>query len=138
MLETLKLLIDSYTEWLYYFAIISIIFLIVSLLFVPYLITRIPEDYFIVGKRKGRGRPITWKKLILLLIRTIIGSVLMITGIVLLVLPGQGLLTILAGIFILEFPGKYRLERYLVQKPVILNSLNWIRRRYQVNDIRIT
>ncbi len=51
-------------------------------------------------------------------------------------LPGQGLLTILAGILILDFPGKYKLEHYLISKPVVLDSLNWIRRRHNVPNLR--
>jgi len=46
-----------------------------------------------------------------------------------LVLPGQGLLTILFGIALLDFPGKYRLERRIVSYPKVLNSINWIRKK---------
>ena len=45
------------------------------------------------------------------------------------VLPGQGLLTILIGISLVNFPGKYRLERYLVSRRWAQRSLNWVRKR---------
>lgn len=46
-----------------------------------------------------------------------------------LVLPGQGLVTILAGLLLLDFPGKFKLERALVRQPAVMNALNWIRVR---------
>ncbi len=46
-----------------------------------------------------------------------------------LVTPGQGLLTLLIGLLLLNFPGKYRLERWLVRRPGVLRTLNWVRRR---------
>ena len=54
--------------------------------------------------------------------------VLVMAGIAMLVLPGQGLLTILLGIMLLEFPGKRRVELMLLRRPEILAGLNWIRR----------
>ena len=53
-----------------------------------------------------------------------------------LVLPGQGLLTILIGIGISDFPGKYKLERRLVSVPGILGAINWIRGKARVEPLR--
>lgn len=44
-----------------------------------------------------------------------------------LVLPGQGLLTIVTGLLLINYPGKYRLEKKIVNKPSIFRALNWIR-----------
>ena len=41
----------------------------------------------------------------------------------------QGLLTILIGIMLTDFPGKYKLERWLVRKRPVLTSINWLRQR---------
>ena len=46
-----------------------------------------------------------------------------------LVTPGQGLLTLLAGLLLMNFPGKYQLERWLVSRRGVLTALNWLRRR---------
>jgi hypothetical protein len=46
-----------------------------------------------------------------------------------LLLPGQGLLTILIGITFTNFPGKYKLEQALARKHSILRAMNWIRRK---------
>jgi len=44
-----------------------------------------------------------------------------------LLLPGQGLITILIGIMMLNFPGKLAMERRIVQQPTVLRAINWIR-----------
>ena len=44
-----------------------------------------------------------------------------------LVLPGQGLLTIVTGLLLINYPGKYKLEQKLVACLLFLEALNWIR-----------
>ncbi len=44
-----------------------------------------------------------------------------------LLLPGQGVLTILIGLMLLNFPGKRGLERRIVGRPIILKLLNRMR-----------
>ena len=58
-----------------------------------------------------------------------LGFILVVAGIIMLVLPGQGVFTILIGIMLLNFPGKYRLERWIVARRPVLRSINWLRRR---------
>ena len=43
------------------------------------------------------------------------------------VLPGQGLLTIITGLFLINYPGKFQLEQKIVTIPVVFKALNWIR-----------
>ena len=59
----------------------------------------------------------------------IIGCGLILAGLVMLFLPGQGILTLVMGLLLVDYPGKFRLERRLVKTPAILNSLNWLRRK---------
>jgi hypothetical protein len=44
--------------------------------------------------------------------------------------PGQGLLTILIGVMLLDFPGKRRLERWLLRRRGVLAAINKVRARY--------
>jgi hypothetical protein len=48
-------------------------------------------------------------------------------GVAMLLLPGQGILTILIGLMLIDFPGKRRLERRLVQQPSVWRAINWMR-----------
>jgi|TARA_B110000483_G_C18031019_1_gene478733 hypothetical protein len=49
---------------------------------------------------------------------------LFLVGLLLLFLPGQGLLTILIGLMLMNYPGKSRLEQKIVRMPGVLASLN--------------
>jgi hypothetical protein len=42
-------------------------------------------------------------------------------------LPGQGLLTMVAGLLMMDYPGKFALERKIALTPSILSKLNWLR-----------
>lgn len=110
---------------------LSIITFFSSLLIVPWLIVRIPHDYFDLEERRitvwtHRHPVLRWTGL---LAKNLLGVVLVLLGVAMLVLPGQGLLTILIGMVLLNFPGKYRLERRLVQIGPVWRSVNWLRRR---------
>ena len=56
-------------------------------------------------------------------------AVFLVAGVAMLVLPGQGLLTILIGLMLISFPGKRGLERRIVGRPTILRILNGMRAR---------
>jgi hypothetical protein len=49
--------------------------------------------------------------------------------------PGQGLLTILLGIMLLDFPGKRGLEYKLVSKPKVRDAVNKLRRKFGKPDL---
>ena len=122
--------IDETTIWL--LAIFSIISFIATLILVPVLVVRIPEDYF-AEKKRHRWEPwahehpvIRWS---LLTAKNILGYIFIILGIAMLVLPGQGVLTIIIGIMFINFPGKYRLERWVVMRAPVRNTINRLRRR---------
>ncbi len=121
----------EYQAWLAWSAALSLIFAIASLLLVPYVVVRIPEDYF-VGERRHQSRfhrlhPVLY--LLVLTLKNLLGLMLLLAGILMLVLPGQGLLTMVIGLMLLDFPGKYRLERWFLSRPGVLAGVNWIRRR---------
>ena len=107
----------------------SLIVFFVSLTIIPWMVIKIPTNYFqqqhrakvyYESKYLAMTKFLTW-------IKNIFGLLLIVLGLMMLVLPGQGILTILMGLFLMDFPGKYRLERKLVSMPKVLNSLNWIR-----------
>jgi hypothetical protein len=62
-------------------------------------------------------------------VKNLMGYVLIAAGIAMLVLPGQGMVTMLLGIILVDLPGKYRLERWLVARGPVFRSINWLRRR---------
>lgn len=68
-------------------------------------------------------------RLIAKTVKTILGLALLIAGIAMLVLPGQGLVTIAVAISFLQFPGKRKLLAVIVRRGGVINTLNGIRRR---------
>ena len=46
-------------------------------------------------------------------------------------IPGQGLLTMIVGLTMIDFPGKQRLERRLIGRPHVLRAINRLRARFQ-------
>jgi hypothetical protein len=65
----------------------------------------------------------------LLVLKNACGIVFLIAGIAMLILPGQGFLTVLIGVMLVNFPGKYRLERRFIRIRPVARSINWIRSR---------
>jgi len=117
--------------WLAPMAGLSLVLLIASILALPWLVTRIPEDYFVSPEPWRASHPSRHPLVLfaLLLAKNLAGAVLLLMGLLMLVLPGQGVLTILAAIVLLDFPGKRRLERWLIQQPALFRGINWLRQR---------
>jgi hypothetical protein len=105
----------------------------ISLAIVSFILVKIPADYF----HSDHPRDL-WSdrhpavRLLGLVAKNVLGVVLVVLGILLSIpgVPGQGLLTILLGIMLLDFPGKRRLEYKLVSRPQILKTINKLRHRF--------
>jgi len=103
-----------------------------TLVAIPVLVIRIPEDYFCHGKR----RPSRWRehhpliRLTVLVLKNLLGVLFILAGLAMLLLPGQGLLTLFIGLLFTNFPGKLELERRLVRRPRVHGSINWLRKRW--------
>lgn len=95
------------------------------------LVVRIPVDYFAPSwrerAREHRRTALGWVGLIL---KNLLGLLLLVAGIVMLILPGQGIITMLIGLMLMNFPGKYSLERALVARPRVLRTINWMRAKW--------
>ena len=121
-----------------YISGLSTIFFLLSLLGLSWLISIIPHNYFVDKKRVSlikMKNPLMWLPIII--IKNSIGLVLILCGILMLILPGQGVLTIITGLIFLDYPGKFRFERSLVRNKLILNSMNWIIRKLDKPDLII-
>lgn len=104
--------------------------LVIGLLLTPILVTRIPPDYFLYRRRHSADRRYPVLNLILLVVKNVIGAAFVLAGLLLLFLPGQGLITLLLGLMIMNYPGKFALERWLIQRPHVLPALNWLREKH--------
>jgi hypothetical protein len=111
--------------------VFSVTMFIVTIMIIPLVVARIPAEYFLEKERHvsqtRRFHPVIYMTLVVG--KNLIGGILILAGITMLVLPGQGILTILIGISLTNFPGKYNLERKLVSKPNVFKTINWLRQR---------
>jgi hypothetical protein len=119
-------------DWLWLtLTIMSVVAFVGSLFVLRILIIRMPHDYF-VGRRPPESR---WAnrspavRMTLLIAKNVVGTLLVVFGVLMLFTPGQGILSILIGLSMLNVPGKRAFERRLVGNPVVLRTLNRIRTR---------
>lgn len=102
-----------------------------ALIAAPLFVIRIPADYFCHLHRSDAEYPRrhAWFRWIWLILKNVLGIGFLFFGVLMLVLPGQGILTILIGMTLLDFPGKFRLQRWVVSRKGVLDSINWVRNR---------
>ncbi len=110
---------------------VSLFLFVGSLILMPVLIARMRADYFVRPDPNGDtwlGRhPAT--RTAARILKNSVGVVLLIAGLAMMVLPGQGIITLLVALSLLDFPGKRQLEVRLVRQPKMGGAINWIRRR---------
>lgn len=111
--------------------IVSVVSLLATVLLLPVLVVRIPPEYFRHRHREHDyahdRHPLVHHTLVIL--KNALGVVLILAGLAMLLLPGQGLLTLLIGLMLTDFPGKYEMEKRLVRQPGVLKAVNWLRGR---------
>ena len=121
--------INDHENVFIWLAIGSFIVFIVSILLIPWIVTRIPSDYFTHPKRQKylwSDQPLA-VRLLFIFLKNVLGVILVLGGIVLLLLPGQGILTILIGLIIMDFPYKYKVETWIIKLPFVLRAINKLR-----------
>jgi len=112
-------------SWLFALSLVSLV-LVLALL--PRVVARLPVDY-LDPARPAEGAPRTIGGQLRRLARNLVGWLFVAVGVALLVLPGQGLLTILIGLVLVDVPGKRALERRVLSRPRVLDLVNSMRRR---------
>lgn len=129
LIDQISGIILNYKNFILWLGSISFLVFIFSLISIKWLVALIPSDYFIEDKRNKyqSSYPLTW--LISIIIKNIVGYILIIGGILMLVLPGQGLFTIIIGLMLSNYPGKYFIERKFIAIPSVLKTINWLRKK---------
>ena len=114
-----------------YGAAIFVVSMVVSLLIVGVVMVKIPENYFSSHYQHDFLPNSSWlTRWGAVVGKNVAGLILVIAGIIMLVGPGQGILTILIGLILMDIPGKRPLEARLIKRPVILAAVNNFRAKY--------
>ena len=129
------------SDLLFLLGSLSIFILIISVFMMVLIISFLPENYF-----KSENRNLIFSvqnsrypllKLLVLITKNFLGILLLLSGILMLVLPGQGILTIITGLVFMDYPGKYKFERKLLRQKGVINSINWIRSRLSKPSLKV-
>lgn len=119
---------EALAWWMF---VLSLLTFIGGIIVVPILLAKMPSDYFLHPRRTAarfsQHHPVL--RISLLIVKNLLGVMFVLFSIPLLAGPGQGILTLLIGISLLDVPGKRRLELWLVRLPRVLQAINWIRRK---------
>ena len=102
-----------------------------SIALVWVLIVRMPADYLTrdhLPEESFRFRhPVL--RILLIVLKNVLGLVLVAGGVVMLFTPGQGILLICIGATLLDFPGKPLVIRRLLGRDGVLRAINKIRQK---------
>ena len=118
-------MIEWVEQWQWWLAGGSVLFFFGSLIVVPLVIIYLPADYLQRESALFKQTPLIGWPLILL--KNLLGSVFLLAGLVMLVTPGQGVLSILVGLSLLNFPGKRKLESRILKNPRVAKAINGLR-----------
>jgi hypothetical protein len=121
--------VETHPVFLTWLWVLSALTFFGTLLAIPMLVLRIPQDYFLYDtahlREYRKQHPIV--RVFSLILKNILGVILIIAGIIMLFLPGQGVLTILIGIILVNFPRKKALEIRIIRQPAVLRAIDWMR-----------
>ena len=104
-----------------------------NLILVSVILVKIPADYFKESRNntflKGHSRVV---RVMAIIGKNLAGVLLVVLGVLLSLpgVPGQGVLTILLGVMLLDFPGRRRFERWIVSRPKVFKAINKLRHRF--------
>jgi hypothetical protein len=114
-------------------AVIFVVTFTASLGVISFILVKLPATYFQESHSRtfwiDRHPSVRWAGLIG---KNALGVVLVLLGILMSLpgVPGQGILTILLGIMLLDLPGKRRLESRILKQPRVLEKINRLRHKF--------
>jgi hypothetical protein len=103
------------------------------------VLIRLPATYFVHPRRRfmeGNHRVVRW---VAIVAKNLLGAILVLVGIGLSVpgIPGPGIVTLLVGVALLDFPGKRALEYRAIRHPSVLRAINALRRRFSAPPLLV-
>jgi hypothetical protein len=123
----------SYTELVIFSVSAFVVTFVGSLVAVGWVVVRLPAGFFANDECRTVFRachPVL--RVVLVVLKNLLGMLLVLLGVALSMpgMPGQGLLTILIGSLLLDYPGKRSVERWILSRRGVLAKVNKLRARY--------
>ena len=120
--------------------LIVVVTFVVATGLVSFVVVKLPATYFHPEHDrevlKDKHPTIRWAGIIG---KNLAGVVLIVLGVVMSLpgIPGPGLVTILFGVMLVDFPGRRWLEHKLVSQPRVLTAINDLRKRFDKKPIKL-
>jgi hypothetical protein len=120
--------------------LIVVVTFVVATGVVSFVVVKLPETYFHPDHDreilKDKHPAIRWAGIIG---KNLAGVILIVLGVVMSLpgIPGPGLVTILFGVMLVDFPGRRRLEHTIVSRPTVQKTINNLRKRFGKKPIKL-
>ncbi len=133
IVDTISQLVKENADLLRILALGSLGFFLLTPILAPAIIILMPADILIRKKRTPADRPFLYRRafVVLRVLKNALGVTLTLLGILLLFMPGQGLLTIFLGLMFTDLPGKRELLIRLLGGGKIRPSIDRLRQKYE-------
>lgn len=115
----------------------SVLMLLVMLAGTAWVLVYMPADVMQQERKSlpARLKDSTWWVRTVLILKNLLAILFLITGFLMLFLPGQGLLALLVGLLLVDFPGKQRLENWILSRKSVHRTINWLRRTFDQPEL---
>jgi len=125
-------MVISQMQLLWWAGSLSLLLLVVSVVVVPLIVVRLPRDYLARPKRQKRASFLesSHRRRLYLVGKNLLGGLLLLAGVAMLVLPGQGILCMAVGLGIMDFPYKRRFVRRVAGRKRVLGAINRLRGKF--------
>ena len=112
--------------------------LLAVVIVIPWLIVKMPEDYFSNPQRYNwLGRKPATIRIPIRILKNVLAVALVILGAIMFLTPASGLFPILLGVALADVPGKSKLQRWILGKKTIRKSMNWLRRKFHRRPVQV-
>lgn len=126
---------EAHETLLGWLGIFSLMMFVGTLIAIPMIIVVLPYDVLCREDEKVSRLLLNFWYFPYWVLKNAFGAVFILAGVAMLVLPGQGLLTILIGLTLVTFPGKKKLIRRLIGRRRVLKAVNALRKRFDKRPI---
>jgi hypothetical protein len=110
---------------------VSMVLSVLGAVATAWVVVRIPADYFADRQRHPAPTRHPVLRVLLLIGKNLLDALALVLGAVMAVpgVPGPGLVVILLALMLLDFPGKYAAERWLVTRKPVREAIDALRER---------
>ena len=138
-LKDLLQFMETHNELIIWVSSISFALFVGTLISIPFIIVKLPSDYFIKDKNLARrfcqDKPLLG--VIIIGFKNIFGLIFLLMGFIMLFIPGQGILTMLIGYSMLDFVSMRGPVYKIVRRPSVYQFINRIREKKDKEPIEL-